>query len=142
MNTLAPDSVSGDGNSPARKAWPELAVNADVANLGGLLFYARCGSQMQSVVAAPEGTRAEPHGDDAAHSEEQAEKRAAMTDAELRLVLKDADGLAADVASGSLDIRSDTHALAYEFAELVAAGLDEGLLSFSFSNSHLYGEFR
>ena len=49
MNVLSLDGVSSDGNPPALNMSPELAVKADIADLGGVFFYALCGSQMQSV---------------------------------------------------------------------------------------------
>ena len=48
-NALSLDNVSGDGHPPTLKVSPELAVETDIADLGGVLFYALCGSQMQSV---------------------------------------------------------------------------------------------
>ena len=128
MNTTSLDNVSGAGNPPAPTVQPELAVKADIANLGGLLFYALCGSQMQSVVAASEENQ--PNEEvtgylNPMHSEDEAEKKPPMTDAELRLLLKDADRLATNVVSGSVNIRSDTHTLAYEFVDLVAAMISD-----------------
>ena len=107
------------------------AIKADIANLGGSLFYALCGSRLlQPVVEEPEEMTSSSVFSEDIESEEHKvvqpendaiEKISRMTDAELRLLLQEADELAANVVLGTLDIRSDMHLLAYECVELVAA---------------------
>ena len=78
------------------------------------------------MVAAPEDN--EPNKE-VIQSEEELEKPPAMTEAELRSLLREADGLAKSVISGTLDIRSDTHALSYEFFELITTMVSDKSIS-------------